>query len=65
MKKILLVLMLILSVSPFVTAKATEQQAQRNQICSRQQLICISNCKDSKCMENCYNTYMLCINNYN
>ncbi len=57
--------MLILSVSPFVTAKATEQQAQRNQICSRQQLICISNCKDSKCMENCYNTYMLCINNYN
>jgi hypothetical protein len=53
-----MIFVLILLAPSFVFADA--QQAQINEICGRQQLICISNCKDSQCMTACYNDYIAC-----
>ena len=49
---------LILLAPSFVFADA--QQAQRNEVCGRQQSTCIANCKDSQCMTTCYNKYIAC-----
>ena len=58
MKNIPLFLIIILFVPTVGFADA--QQAQRNEVCGRQQSTCIANCKDSQCMTTCYSKYIAC-----